>query len=210
MAVSDHVEPPQEYVMATITIFESITLDGVLQGPGRADEDRRGGFAHGGWADGYADEVSMQFAAEGMAGDGALLFGRRTYEDLLGFWTSTPEPNPFTDVLVRSRKYVVSRSADTRLAHPSSTLLAGDAAQTVATLKDRTGDDLMILGSGELVRALHAARLIDAYVLQTHPIVLGSGTRLFDAADRVDLTLERSIPTTTGVLIAQYRAYAAR
>ena len=192
--------------MATISIFESVTLDGVLQGPGRADEDTRGGFAHGGWADGYGDEVSMQFAAEGMSGGGALLFGRRTYEDLLGFWTTTPQPNPFTDVLVHSRKYVVSRSADTVLAHPSSTLLAGDAAQTVADLKDRTGDDLTVLGSGELVRALHAAGLIDAYILQIHPIVLGSGTRLFAAADRVDLTLERSIPTTTGVLIAQYRA----
>ncbi len=190
--------------MATISIFENVTLDGVLQGLGRADEDTRGGFVHGGWGDGYADEVSMQFAAEGMAGGGALLFGRRTYEDLLGFWTTTPQPNPFTDVLVHSPKYVVSRSADTVLAHPSSTLLAGDAAQTVANLKDRTGDDLTVLGSGELVRALHAARLIDSYVLQIHPIVLGSGTRLFDAADRVDLALERSVPTTTGVLIAQY------
>ena len=121
--------------MATITIFQSVTLDGVLQGPGRADEDTRGGFAHGGWADGYADEVSMQFVAEGLSAGGALLFGRRTYEDLLGFWTTTPDPNPFTDVLVHSPKYVVSRSADRTPAHPSSTLLAGEAAQTVADLK---------------------------------------------------------------------------
>jgi len=153
----------------------------------------------------------MRFAAEGMSGGGAMLFGRRTYEDLLGFWTTTPEPNPFVDVLVHSPKYVVSRSADTTLAFPNSTLLSGDAAATVAALKDRTDDELTILGSGELVRALHAARLIDSYILQIHPIVLGSGTRLFGAADRVNLALKRSIPTTTGVLIAQYRAeYAAR
>jgi dihydrofolate reductase len=192
--------------MATITVFESVTLDGVLQAPGRADEDPRGGFAHGGWADGFADEVSMRFAGEGMARQGGLLFGRRTYEDLLRAWTSTPEPNPFTDVLVRSPKYVVSRSADVTLDHPNSTLLSGDGAESVAALKVREARDLTVLGSGELVRALHAARLIDTYVLLIHPIVLGSGTRIFGEADRLDLTLERSIPTTTGVLIAQYRA----
>lgn len=197
--------------MAAITIFESVTLDGILQGPGRADEDTRGGFTHGGWAGGYADEVSMQFVGESMSGPGALLLGRRTYKDLLGFWTTTPEPNPFTDVLVGSPKYVVSRSADATLDHPNSVLLAGDAVETVAALKRQVNEDLTILGSGELVRALHAAQLIDHYVLQTHPIVLGSGSRLFGAADRLDLTLERAIPTTTGVLIAQYRAqYAAR
>ena len=197
--------------MATITVFENVTLDGVLQGPGRADEDTRGGFAHGGWANGYADEVSMRFAGEGMSSSGGLLFGRRSYEDLLRFWTTTPEPNPFTDVLVHSPKYVVSRSANVTLDYPNSTLLPGEAAETVTALKRDVEQDLTVLGSGELVRALHAAGLIDAYVLLIHPIVLGSGTRLFGEADRLNLTLERSIPTTTGVVIAQYRAqYAAR
>jgi dihydrofolate reductase len=197
--------------MAMISVFESITLDGVMQGPGRVDEDPRGGFTQGGWGDGYSDEVSMRFVAESTSRTGALLFGRRTYEDLLGFWTTTPDPNPFTDVLVNSPKYVVSRSADTGVDHPNSTLLAGEAVETVAALKDQLSENLTILGSGELVRALHAARLIDSYVLQVYPILLGSGTRLFGAADRLDLVLERSIPTTTGVLIASYRAdYAAR
>jgi dihydrofolate reductase len=141
-----------------------------------------------------------------MAKAGSLLFGRRTYEHLLGFWTTTPDPNPFTEVLVNSPKYVVSRSADTSLAYPNSTLLAGEAVETVAALKERVDADLTILGSGELVRAIHAAGLIDSYVLQIHPIVLGSGTMLFGPADRRNLTLERSLPTTTGVLIAQYAA----
>lgn len=185
----------------TITAFESITLDGVMQGLGRADEDTRGGFAHGGWGDGYQDEVSMGFAGEGMAAGGALLFGHRTYDDLLGHWTATPEPNPFTDVLLKSTKYVVSRSADTELAYPNSVLLAGDATRTVADLDE----DVTVMGSGELVRSLHAAGLVDHYVLMVHPIVLGSGTRLFGPADRADLVLERSIPTTTGVIIAHYR-----
>ena len=138
--------------MATITVFENVTLDGVLQGPGRADEDTRGGFGHGGWANGFADEVSMRFAGEGMSRRGGLLFGRRSYEDLLRFWTTTPEPNPFTDVLARRRKYVVSRSADVTLDYPNSTLLAGDAAEAVAALKEQVELDLTVLGSGELVR----------------------------------------------------------
>jgi len=191
--------------MAAITVFESVTLDGVMQGPGRADEDTRGGFARGGWADGYQDEVSMQVAAEGMSSGGGLLFGRRTYDDLLGHWTAIG-PNPFVDALVGSEKFVVSRSADTELAYPNSELLAGEAVSTVAGLKGRSARDLTILGSGELVRALHAAGLVDRYLLQIHPLVLGSGARLFGASDRVDVRLERSIPTTTGVVIAEYTA----
>lgn len=186
----------------SITAFESITLDGVLQAPGRPDEDPRGGFVHGGWAAGYQDEVSMRFAGEGMSGDGALLFGHRTYADLLQFWTITAEPNPFTDVLTRTRKHVASRSSDTILAYPESTLLAGEAVDTVRALREES--DLTILGSGELVRALHAAGLVDRYILLIHPIVLGSGTTLFADGDRVNLRLERSITTTTGVIIAQY------
>jgi dihydrofolate reductase len=194
----------KEKTMSTITVFQSVTLDGVMQGPGRPDEDTRGGFTDGGWADGYQDDVSMGFAAEGMSQEGAMLFGRRTYEDLLGFWTAFPAPNPFTEVLVNTDKYVVSRSADTTLAHPHSHLLAGEAVDTVRELV-REGDiPLTILGSGQLVRALHAAGLIDGYTLQVHPIVLGSGTRLFDEGRRADLALQRAVPTTIGVIIAQY------
>ncbi|MBY6678941.1 dihydrofolate reductase [Rhodococcus sp. BP-332] len=192
--------------MATITAFQSISTGGVIQGLGRPDEDDRGGFVHGGWGQGYQDEISMSFAADGMSDEGALLFGRRTYEDLLGFWTTTSEPNPFTDVLVRTTKYVVSRSTDTTLEFPDSHLVAGDAVDEVRRLKERTSVPLTIMGSGELVRSLHAANLIDEYVLQIHPIVLGSGTQLFGTADRVDLELVRSVPTTTGVIIAHYVA----
>lgn len=190
--------------MSTITAFQNITLDGVMQGPGRDDEDPRNGFTHGGWSNGYQDEVLGGFLAEGLAQESGLLFGRRTYEDVLGYWTSTSEPNPFTDVLVASPKYVVSRSAETELGHPNSELLVGDAVEQVAALRERSALPLMIMGSGELVRALHARQLIDEYVLLIHPIVLGSGSQLFGEADRVDLELRRSIPTTTGVLIAQY------
>lgn len=189
--------------MSTITVFESVTLDGVMQGLGRADEDTRGGFTQGGWGNGYQDEVLMKYAGEGMSQGPGLLFGHRTYTDVLGYWSSIG-PNPFVDSLLGSDKFVVSRSAGTELAYPNSELLGGDAVQTVAALKERYGRDLMIMGSGELVRTLHAAGLVDRYALQVYPIVLGSGTRLFGDGDRVNLTLERSIPTTTGVLIAEY------
>jgi dihydrofolate reductase len=189
--------------MSTITVFESITLDGVMQAPGRADEDTRGGFPYGGWAVPYQDEVAMRFAGEGMSQGGAMLFGRRTYDDLLGYWTTTPEPNPFTDVLVNAQKYVVSRSASSRLGHPNSTLLAGDATETVAELRRTLDGTVTVLGSGELVRALLAAGLVDELVLMQHPLVLGVGTTLF-GSDRVELDLQRTVPTTTGVVIAQY------
>lgn len=100
---------------------------------------------------------------------------------------------------------MVSRSAGTALGHPNSVLLVGEAVATVAAVAPDAGADLTIIGSGELVRSLHQAGLIDRYVLQIHPIVLGSGTRLFGVGDRVDLILERTVTTTTGVIIAQYR-----
>ena len=147
--------------MATISIFEGVTLDGVMQGPGRADEDSRGGFVHSGWADGLADEVA-----------------HKTYDDLLAHWTGVSEPNPFTGALVNGSKYVASRSADTTLAYPNSTLLAGEATETVAQLRDEVEGVVTILGSGVLVRALHAAGLIDRYFLSIAPIVCGDGVRL--------------------------------
>lgn len=203
--------------MTTITVFESVTVDGVMQGPGRPDEDPRDGFTLGGWSNGYQDDVLMQYAGEGMRSGPSLLFGHRTYDDVLGYWSSIG-PNPFVDSLLGADKFVVSRSAGTRLAYPNSTLLAGDATETVAALKERHGRDLMIMGSGELVRALAAAGLVDRYALQVYPIALGSGTRLFGNGDgndhgndngsgngkQVRLELERSLPTTTGVLIAEY------
>lgn len=190
--------------MGRITATESVTLDGVMQGVGRPDEDTRGGFTQGGWADGYQDDVAMRFMGEGMNTSGAMLFGRRTYEDVVGHWAGVTEPNPFTDHLLGARKFVVSRSAATVLAYPNSTLLVGEATETVKRLRDETDGVLSIIGSGELVRSLHAAGLIDGYVLQIHPIVLGSGTKLFADGGRSDLTLERSVVTTTGVIIAQY------
>ncbi|WP_040168169.1 dihydrofolate reductase family protein [Microbacterium gorillae] len=190
--------------MAKIIVTEGVTLDGVMQSPGRADEDTRGGFSLGGWAAPYADESIGRFMGPAMQRSTGMLLGRRTYEDLLHHWTAGDEPNPFRDVFTNAQKYVVSRSADTVLAYPNSTLLAGEAAQTVAELVSSIEGSLTVLGSGELVQALRGARLIDGYVLQIHPLILGTGMRLFEPGDLATLTLERSEVSTSGVLLAEY------
>jgi len=125
--------------MTRVVTFTSVTLDGVMQAPGRPDEDRRGGFEHGGWAAPYSDPVMAEVAAEGMAQRGALLFGRRTYEDFAAVWPTMPQPNPFTDVLNNTQKYVASRTLKEPLPWQNSTLLPGDAADAVAELRKQEG-----------------------------------------------------------------------
>lgn len=191
--------------MGKITIFESLTLDGVMQAPGRPDEDRRGGFSHGGWAAPYSDPVIGSVAAEGMSKEGALLFGRRTYQDFATVWPTMPQPNPFTDVLNHTKKYVASRTLMEPLPWMNSILLKGEAAKAVARLKQETGLDFVILGSGELVKTLMQANLIDQYVLLIHPLVMGTGKRLFpDAGSFSPLHLIDVKTASTGVLIATY------
>ena len=190
--------------MATVTVFTSLSLDGVMQAPGRPDEDTRDGFAHGGWAVPYMDEVMGRFAAQGMGGPGSLLLGWRTYEDFHSFWPHQTD-NPFTEVLDDTRKYVASTTLREPLPWRNSTLLAGDAADAVARLREQPGDDLTVLGSGELVRSLMRRDLVDEYVLQIHPLVLGAGRRLFPQGVHAALRLVDSVTTTTGVIIATYR-----
>jgi dihydrofolate reductase len=187
--------------MAEIEVFISVSLDGVMQAPGRPDEDTRGGFARGGWATPYADPAMW----EGMGRAGSLLLGRRTYEDFYGFWPKRTD-NPFTPVLNASQKYVASRTLEEPLPWENSALLEGDVPAAVAELKRKNEQDIMILGSGELVRSLMPTGLIDRYILLIHPLVLGTGQRLFaDGGTPADLQLEGSRTTGTGVVIATYR-----
>ena len=192
--------------MGKIVTFTHVTLDGVMQAPGRPDEDTRGEFGFGGWEVRYGDEVMAGVAARGMAAGSALLFGRRTYEDFYGFWPNQPQPNPFTDVLNRSRKYVASRTLGEPLPWENSTLLKGDACESVAELKGSSEEDLVVLGSGDLIETLMRHDLIDEYTVLIHPLVLGTGRRLFaDGGPRATLQLVDSKITTTGVVIAVYR-----
>jgi dihydrofolate reductase len=191
---------------ATITIVNNLTLDGVMQAPGGEDEDTRGGFTHGGWSRPYMDEVAGRFMAEGMASGGSMLFGRRTYEQFAGYWPHQTDGNPFTEVLNRTTKFVVSSTLTDPLPWANTVVLAGDGVGAVTDLKATHDGGLTILGSGVLCRSLLAAGLIDELVLSIHPLVLGSGAHLFpDTGATVGLELIESVPTTTGVLIGRYR-----
>ena len=191
--------------MSRLVVNENLTLDGVMQSPAGPDEDRRDGFEHGGWAPPYFDQVMGDVAAEGMAKGGAMLFGRRTFEQFASFWSTQPDDNPFAAVLNDRQKYVASRTLEEPLSWSNSTLLQGDAMEAVAELEEQP-DDLVVLGSGELVGSLMRAGLVDEYVLLIHPLVLGSGRRLFpDSGASTALRLVDTKTTTTGVVIATYQ-----
>lgn len=167
---------------------------GSCRPPGRADEDRRGGFEQGGWAVPFADSVIGGLAGEGTAATDGLLLGRRTYEDFYGFWPNQTD-NPFTEVLNNTQKYVASTTLQEPLAWSNSTLLKGDAAEAVAGLKEQPGNDLVVLGSGALVQSLMRRNLVDEFMLLIHPLVLGSGRRSSPTAARRPLSgwLKRNV-----------------
>jgi dihydrofolate reductase len=191
--------------MGRIVVANSLSLDGVMQAPGRPDEDTRDGFEHGGWAIPYQDEVVARVMGERMAEPGPLLLGRRTYEDFFSYWPHQTD-NPFTDVLNSLPKYVVSTTLTEPLPWANSTLLDGDAVKAVTALKRESSQDIGVLGSGQLLQTLMRHGLVDEYVLSIHPLVLGSGRRMFtDDGRRTRLRLVDAIPTTTGVVIANYR-----
>jgi dihydrofolate reductase len=142
---------------------------------------------------------------EGMSKGADMLFGRRTYEDFFDVWPKRTN-NPFTPALNAARKYVASRTLKEPLPWENSTLLQGDAADAVARLKQEDGLDLLVMGSGVLTESLRRRELVDEYILMIHPLVLGTGHRLFADGGMSSLTLVKSVPTTTGVIIATYRA----
>jgi dihydrofolate reductase len=191
-----------------VVVVENVTLDGVMQAPARPDEDPRDGFAHGGWGAGYGDAVMADQMGRRMARDGALLLGRRTYEDFYAVWPNRTD-NPYTEVLNRRTKYVASTTLAEPLPWENSTLLAGDAADAVARMREEGEGDLAVLGSGTLVRSLAVRGLVDEYLLSIHPLVLGTGRRLFaDGAPPARFALADAVTTTTGVIIATYQPTA--
>lgn len=191
--------------MSKIVVINNITLDGIMQAPGRADEDTRDGFEHGGWAVPYNDQVSGQFMGRHMVGTRAILLGRRTYTDFAGFWPKQGD-NPFTNVLTAMPKYVASSTLDPEQEWANTIVLRGDAVPAISDLRSEEGGDIVIMGSGDLVRSLARSNLIDEYLLLIHPLALGSGRRLF--AEEARLSLVESVSTTTGVVIATYRPLA--
>ncbi len=190
--------------MSKIIVFNSLTLDGVMQAPARPDEDVRGDFPYGGWATPYSDPEMGKAAAESGATAGGLLLGRRTYEDFYHVWPNRTD-NPYTEVLNNSQKYVASRTLKEPLPWMNSTLLKGNVPEAVAALKAQQDKDLVILGSGELIQTLMQHQLIDQYVLLIHPLILGTGRRLFrEGSAYSTLQLVDNKTTPNGVVISTY------
>jgi dihydrofolate reductase len=176
-----------------------------MQAPARPDEDCRDGFECGGWGAGDDDPKMRKVIGARMGSAWSLLIGRVTYEDFYGFWPKQP-PNLMTDALNSVEKYVASTTLTEPLAWQHSKLLAGDAADAIGELKRTHEKTLVMFGSGVLVQSLMRRDLIDEFVLQIHPVVLGRGHRLFpqDGAP-AKFELVESTTTGTGVIIAIWR-----
>ena len=193
--------------MRKLVVNEFLTLDGVMQAPGAADEDRSGGFEHGGWQLSYFDDVFAKAVVGGMAEAGGFVFGRKTWETFAAYWPTAPAEEQEVAVPLNTLpKYVASRTLREPLAWNNSKPITGDVVEGVRLLKQQSGKDLHLIGSGDLAQTLIGNDLVDEYRLMIHPIVLGSGKRLFrDGNARRPLALVESTTSTTGVLIATYR-----
>ncbi|MEA2652131.1 MAG: hypothetical protein QOI85_1852 [Chloroflexota bacterium] len=191
--------------MPKLVVNEFLTLDGVMQAPGDPEEDRSGGFEHGGWQLAYFDDVFGAAIMEGLAATGGFLLGRRTYETFAAHWPNQPDDDPLAGTFNDLPKYVVSSTPSQPLRWQNSSLISGDVATEIAKLREQPGNELQVIGSGELVQTLVRHGLVDEYRLMIHPILLGGGKRLFRETDApIRLRLVDSKPTTTGVLILSY------
>ena len=190
--------------MRRLVVIEFVTLDGVMQGLGSPDEDRDGGFEHGGWSAPFFDDVQATVAVEGLTSTTAYLFGRQTYEKMIGYWPSQLDENPMAAHLNATPKYVATRTL-TDLTWTNAQVLAGDLVPAVGDLKSRGEGIVAVLGSGVLVQELIANDLVDGYHLFLHPLLLGTGKRLFREMDRPRrLQLLDCTRTSTGVLMLRY------
>ena len=191
--------------MRKIVVSQFLTLDGVMQAPGDPDEDRSGGFDQGGWQLAYFDQVFGAFVMEGFAATDGLLLGRLTYENFARHMPNQPADDPVAGPMNEWRKYVVSTSLAEPLGWQNSTLIRGDVPSEVARLKEGAGKDIQVMGSGELVQTLIGHNLVDEYRLMIHPLVLGTGKRLFrDEAPLTRFRLVDSKASGTGVLLLTY------
>lgn len=186
-----------------LTLHAFLTLDGVVQSPGAPDEDRDGGFEHGGWFFPYADDDPTM--ADWFASAEAFLLGRRTYEIFAGYWPAITDPaNPIASRLNSLPKYVASTTLDS-LDWAGSSLLEGDVPGAVAKLKQEPGNELQVHGSCGLAQDLIARDLVDEYRLLFSPVHLGSGKKLFrDGARAASLRMTSTKTTGSGVIIATY------
>jgi dihydrofolate reductase len=188
-----------------IVVSEFLTLDGVMQAPGDPNEDRSGGFDHGGWQLAYFDDIFGSTMMDAFAATGGMLLGRLTYENFAAFWPKQPADDPLAAAMNGLDKYVVSTTLTEPLAWENSTLIKADVPGEIAKLRNGSGKEIQVIGSGGLVQTLIDHDLVDAYRLMIHPLVLGTGKRLFrEGTALTKLRLVESKPTSTGVLILTY------
>ena len=162
--------------MRKLILNTQMSLDGVVQAPGKEDEDPSGGFEHGGWAMRYMDEGMGKAAGEGMGKAGGLVIGRKTYDIFASYWPHQGDDNPFTGFMNSIEKHVASRTLQEPLEWSNSHLLQGDVADAVLKLKEQDGGDLVVLGSGDFAQTLMKADLIDVYDIWLDPLVLGGAS----------------------------------
>jgi dihydrofolate reductase len=193
--------------MRKVIANEFLSLDGVAQAPGGAEEDPSGGFAHGGWHMQYmGDELAQKWVLESIVEASGFLLGRRTYEIFAAYWPNAPaEEQVIAEPLNTKPKYVTSTTLTEPLEWQNSTLVEGDIAEAVAALKQAEGGDLHVIGSTELVRTLIEHDLVDELRLMIDPVVLGGGKRIFrdDGALR-QLRLVDGQVTGMGAILARY------
>jgi dihydrofolate reductase len=188
--------------MRKLSVNTFLTLDGVMQAPGGPEEDTSGGFKHGGWSVNYWDDRMGQAMGEFMGKPFDLLIGRKTYEIFAAFWPNAKE-DP-ADILNNSKKYVASRTLKS-VEWQNSGLIQGDVGEQVAALKQESGPEIQVHGSGNLIQTLLKHDLIDEIQLMVFPILLGTGKRLFaDGTVPAGLKLLESQTASSGVVIARY------
>ncbi|MEA2582840.1 MAG: hypothetical protein QOF33_925 [Thermomicrobiales bacterium] len=190
--------------MRKLVVDTFVTLDGVMQAPGDPEEDREGGFTHGGWVVPHFDEQLGAHMVDLVQRAGALLLGRKTYDIFAASWPNMPDDDPIAVVYNRIPKYVASRSPRT-LEWANSHQLGEDIAGEVAKLKEQDGGEIQVAGSSELIQTLISNDLVDEFHLIVFPSIVGSGKRLFgDGSIPRALSLKSTATTTTGVVIQVY------
>jgi dihydrofolate reductase len=194
--------------MRKLIVAEFITLDGVIQAPGGADEDTEGGFVHGGWTQPYwHDDIGAHFF-QAMTQADALLLGRKTWQGHGAAFDPLPAGDPFGDVMNGVHKYVVSTTLKSASAWRNSTLINGNVIEAVRELKEQPGKNILMDGSSVLIHTLAENDLVDEYALHVYPIVLGSGKRLFPNGKRINMELIESQAIPSGVVFQRYQRSA--
>ncbi len=191
--------------MRSVVVSTFLTLDGVMQAPGGAEEDTEGGFRHGGWQMPIFDEEAGRLIDEEWSTIAGFLFGRKTYEIFASYWPHATEDEEIAKILNTLPKYVWSNTLE-HVEWNNSHLMRGDLVEEVTRLKEQPGEGILaVIGSSRLAQSLMRHNLVDGYTLWYHPLVLGSGKRLFDDVPRMEMDLVNLRRTPSGIVILQYR-----